>query len=98
MTSHPNRPQASPTVQVENARTIITQWRFAPEAETGWHRHAHDYAVVPLSTGRLRIVGKDGESFAELVAGQTYFRQAGVEHNGINASGGEFTFVEIEYR
>lgn len=29
------RPQAVPTVQVDNAEVIVTEWRFAPGAETG---------------------------------------------------------------
>ena len=33
---------------------------------------------------------------AELTAGEPYFRRAGVEHNVINASGKEFSFIEIE--
>ena len=47
----PDRPQAVPTVQIDNARVIVTEWRFAPGAETGWHRHAHDYVVVPTTGG-----------------------------------------------
>lgn len=31
------RPQAVPTVQVDNAEVIVTEWRFAPGAETGRH-------------------------------------------------------------
>ena len=36
------RPQAVPTTQIDNERVIVTEWRFAPGAETGWHRHGHD--------------------------------------------------------
>ena len=84
--------------QVDNDRTIITQWRFQPGQNTGWHRHAYDYAVVPLTDGILKLHTKDGESQAELKRGETYFRQAGVEHDVINASDHEVAFVEIEYR
>ena len=49
------RPQAVPTVQVDNAEVIVTEWRFAPGAETGRHRHGHDYVVVPLTDGTLRL-------------------------------------------
>ena len=89
---------ATPTRQIDNARTIITEWRFQPGENTGWHRHAYDYAVVPMTNGTLKIINKDGEVSAELKFGQTYFREAGVEHDVINASDHEVVFVEIEYR
>ena len=84
-------------VKIENDRLRITEWRFRPGEETGWHRHEFDYVVVPMSTGRLEIAGSDGSvSAADLKAGEPYFRCAGVEHNVINASGGDFSFIEIE--
>ncbi|MCG8360613.1 MAG: cupin domain-containing protein [Kiloniellales bacterium] len=91
--------KAVPSVQVENERTIVTEWRFAPGAATGYHRHAYDYVVVPQTSGRLKLIGPDGaETFAELTAGQSYFRNAGVEHDVINANDHEFVFVEIEFK
>lgn len=92
------RPKAVPTVQVDNERVIVTEWRFAPGAETGWHRHGHDYVVVPGTSGRLLLETADGDRAAELVAGQAYFRSAGVEHNVVNDSGHEIVFVETEIR
>ncbi len=89
--------QAVATMQVDNNRVRVTKWAFAPGAETGYHRHEYDYVVVPLMTGRLKLIGPDGaESFSDLAAGNSYFREAGVEHNVINASDGDFAFVEIE--
>lgn len=92
------RPAASPTVQVDNDRLRVTEWRFAPGAATGHHRHEFDYVVVPLTTGQLRLVEADGERVAELTAGVSYYRNAGVEHDVINASPGEFVFIEIEVK
>ena len=46
-------PQAVATVQVDNERVRVTEWRFAPGAETGEHVHQMDYVVVPLGDGRL---------------------------------------------
>jgi quercetin dioxygenase-like cupin family protein len=90
---------AESTVQIDNGRVRVTEWRFAPGAATGFHRHAYDYVVVPLTTGRLRLVGPDGAaSVAELQAGRSYARQAGVEHDVINASGHPFAFIEIELK
>lgn len=92
------RPKATPTIQIDNDRFVVTEWRFAPGAETGWHRHEYDYIVVPLTTGKLLLETKDGADSAELEAGCSYFRQAGVEHNVVNASEYEFAFVETELK
>ena len=94
----PQRPQAVGTKQVENDRVIVTEWRFAPGAETGWHRHGHDYVVVPLTTGKLMIDDGKQEHIADLEAGGSYARLVGVEHNVINANDFEFAFVEIEVK
>jgi quercetin dioxygenase-like cupin family protein len=92
------RQKAIPTVQIDNDRVRVTEWRFAPGAATGWHRHAHDYVVVPGTTGRLELEEEGGTRVAELSAGQAYFRQAGVEHDVINANPFPFAFVEIEIK
>jgi quercetin dioxygenase-like cupin family protein len=87
------------TVQIDNARTRVSESRFAPGAATGFHRHEHDYVVVPLTTGRLKLIEADGsQTFAELTAGQAYFRNAGVEHDVVNANDFEFVFIEIELK
>ncbi len=93
-----SRPQAVPTVQISNERVIVTEWRFAPGAETGWHRHAHDYVVVPMTGGELLLETPDGNRTAQLTPGQSYTRNVGVEHNVINPTGHEVVFVEIEMR
>jgi len=92
------RAQAVPTVQVDNERVTVTEWRFAPGAETGHHRHGYDYVVVPMTNGPLRLQTPAGEVTSQLVAGQAYYRPAGVEHNVINAHEGECVFVEIEIK
>ena len=92
------RPAAVATVQVDNERVIVTEWRFASGAETGWHRHGYDYVVVPQTTGQLLLETRDGEVRADLTAGISYYRGEGVEHNVVNANDYEFVFVEIEVR
>ena len=92
-------PQAVPSVQFDNERVRVTEWRFAPGAETGEHVHQMDYVVVPLGDGRLKIVSPAGEeSFADLKLGVSYARKAGVHHNVINANDFEYAFVEIELK
>ena len=95
-TNHEGRPLAVPTTQVENERFIVTEYRFPPGGHTGWHRHAYDYVVVPLTTGSLRIDLGGRETEAQLTAGVSYSRNAGVEHDVINDSESEFVFIEIE--
>src|SRR5712672_2522763 len=41
------RPQAVATIKIEEPHVRVTEFRFAPGAETGWHRHEYDYVVVP---------------------------------------------------
>ena len=90
---------AKGTKLVDNDRVTVWEWRFPkPGDNTGWHRHGHDYVVVPTMNGRLKIVSAAGESFAEMKAGAPYFRAEGVEHDVINASEGEYAFIEIELK
>jgi quercetin dioxygenase-like cupin family protein len=93
-----SRPPATSTVQIDNDRVRVTEWRFPPGTSTGWHRHAYDYVVVPMTTARLRILTGTGEAAGELVTGQAYFRSAGVEHEVVNDNPFEVVFVETELK
>jgi quercetin dioxygenase-like cupin family protein len=90
--------RAVATVRIDNERVRVTEFRFAPGATTGPHRHELAYVVVPLTTGRLAASGPAGETLNDLVAGQPYFRPAGVEHDVRNANAFEFAFIEIELK
>ena len=83
-------------MQIDDSVIRVTRWDFEPEAETGDHRHDFAYVVVPLTTGNLQIDSAAGSLTSPLVVGVSYNRPAGAEHNVINASGGPFSFVEIE--
>jgi quercetin dioxygenase-like cupin family protein len=96
--SQPSAPRAVATTQLDNHAVRVTEWRFAPGAATGHHRHEYAYVVVPMTTGRLSLVTADGASAGELVTGQAYFRPPGAEHDVINANAFEFVFVEIELK
>jgi quercetin dioxygenase-like cupin family protein len=90
---------ARPTVLIDNERVRVTEWRFAPGAATGWHRHEFDYVIMPMTGGTLELIGPGGAvSRAELTAGAPYFRKAGVEHDVINAGERELVFVETELK
>ncbi len=91
--------QAKSTVFIDNERTRVTEWRFAPGASTGWHRHEYDYVVVPLLDGKLGLSSGENESqIAELSAGVPYFRKEGVEHDVTNVNDFEYAFIEVEFK
>jgi hypothetical protein len=92
-----DRDKVVATVKLEAPHVRVIEYRFAPGAETGWHRHGHDYVVVPMQDGKLQMEELDGGSrIAELRRHVPYERRAGVEHNVINANSYEFAFLEIE--
>lgn len=84
--------------QIDTARTRVTRYRLAPGASTGAHRHEYDYVIVPVTSGRLRVVADGKEVFADLASGISYARPAGVEHEVFNAGSGEMVFVEVELK
>ncbi|MGA8007095.1 MAG: cupin domain-containing protein [Burkholderiales bacterium] len=90
--------KATSKVFIDNERTRVAEWRFAPGASTGWHRHEFDYVVVPMLDGRLKLLEAGGERFSDLKKGVPYFRNAGVEHDVVNANDYEYLFVEIEFK
>jgi len=91
-------PKAQVDRQVDTARTRVTRYRLAPGASTGAHRHEYDYVIVPVTSGRLRVVANGQEIFADLASGVSYARPAGVEHEVFNAGAGEMVFVEVELK
>jgi beta-alanine degradation protein BauB len=92
------RAKAVRTAIEDNPRVAITEWRFAPGAETGWHRHPLDYVVVYRTAGFMRVETKDGASPVEIAEGASFFRKAGIEHNVINTGDAEVVFVETEIK
>ena len=57
-----SRPKAVPHVHISEPHVRVTEWRFAPGAETGWHRHEADYVVVPMLDGDLLLEEPGGGS------------------------------------
>ena len=90
---------AVPTQLIDNDRVRVTEWKFEPGAHTGWHRHEMDYVVVPVTNGHLHLKEPDGDRTVELVVGQPYFREEGVEHDVINPSkADDVIFIEVEMK
>jgi quercetin dioxygenase-like cupin family protein len=89
---------AEPLIHIDDDRFKVTEWRFAPGAETGWHRHGHDYVIVPLTDGTLKLDLPGGQQTeARLTQGVPYSRRVGVEHNVTNGSATEpLAFLEVE--
>ncbi len=89
---------AIPTVQIDDKRVRVTEWRFPHKGtQTGWHIHDYDYVVVPLFNGSLRIELPGGEEMiAELRHGIPYSRAIGTEHNVISDNDFECAFIEVE--
>lgn len=89
---------AVPHIMIENERVKVTEWRFAARGDnTGWHRHAFDYVVIPLFDGVLEIDLGEGERVtAQMQNGVPYYRELGVSHDVINGNDFECAFVEVE--
>ncbi|KIN78111.1 cupin domain-containing protein [Sulfitobacter mediterraneus] len=89
---------AVPRIMIENERVKVTEWRFAARGDnTGWHRHAYDYVVIPLFDGVLEIDLGEGERVtAQMQNGVPYYRDLGVSHDVINGNDFECAFVEVE--
>jgi beta-alanine degradation protein BauB len=89
---------AVPTVQRDDDEARITRWDFEPGAATGWHTHAFPYVVVMLTDALMRV--DDGANIAEFQRklGDTYKREAGVQHDVMNGSSTPMAFIEIEIK
>ena len=90
---------AKSEVQVNNEEVRVTEWRLVPGSATGHHTHGMDYVIVPVVAGEMTIVAPNGErSKAQLGAGKSYFRKAGVEHDVLNETSSEIVFLEVELK
>lgn len=86
-----------PRVLLENEEVRVTRWILDGSEETGRHRHSHNYVVVPLADGRMRVTAVDGVvSVHALEKGVPYYREAGAEHTVSSDDEGELDFVELE--
>lgn len=91
--------QATAIQHIDNDRVRVTEWRFEVGDNTGWHRHAFDYVISPVTGSTVEVVDAAGQrSQTEMVAGRSYFREAGVEHDVINLGPGQLIFVETELK
>ena len=93
------RPMCTATLMVDDARVRVQRFDFAPGAETGWHRHGHDYVITAVTDCDMLLEEPGGGSRRVLVpAGTAYRRAEGVEHNVVNAGVAVMRFVEVELK
>lgn len=93
------RPACTATMLIDDHRVRVWRYDFAPGAETGWHRHGHDYVITALTDCHMALeLPEDQTSAAFVAAGTVYRRAEGVEHNVINAGSAEMSFIEIELK
>jgi beta-alanine degradation protein BauB len=93
------RAACTATVLVDDARVRVTRFDFAPGAETGWHRHGHDYVITALTDCHMTLEEPGGGTRQVTVpAGTAYRRTEGVEHNVINGGATPMSFVEVELK
>jgi mannose-6-phosphate isomerase-like protein (cupin superfamily) len=93
------RPQAKREVVLDDANVRVTRWSFAPGAETGWHRHEHDYVVTPVTPCSFLLEEPGGATRrVEIAKGAPYGRGEGVEHNVINGGTEPMAFIEVELK
>ena len=86
------------TVQQDDDVVRITRWDFEPGAVTGWHTHGWPYFVIMLVAGTLRIHDGTKATDIPLAQGQSYMRDAGIQHDVMNGSDHPIAFIEIEVK
>jgi quercetin dioxygenase-like cupin family protein len=86
------------TVQQDDENLRITRWDIPPGAVPGWHAHGWPYLVVMLTDATLSIHNGMTVTDTPLVAGQSYQRPPGIQHDVMNSSPHPAAFVEIEIK
>ena len=87
------------TQLIDDARTRVTRFDFAPGQDTSWHRHEYDYVITTLTDCHMRLDEPGGTSREVTIpAGTAYRREAGVEHNVINSGDAPMSFIEVELK
>ncbi len=89
---------AVPTLQHEDNDVRITRWDFVPGAVTGQHTHGWPYVIVMLTDAVMRVDTGAAVTETRLVAGQSYHRPAGIEHDVMNGGNASMAFLEVEFK
>lgn len=88
------------TVEVveDGERVRIVRYILAPGASTGWHRHEHDYVIVPYDDMRVRVTSASGVVEAAMHRNKPYHRERGAEHDVTSLEPRTVSFLEIEIK
>lgn len=87
------------TQLIDDTRTRVTRFDFDPGQQTGWHIHGMNYVITALTDCHMRLEEPDGVTRDVTVrAGTAYARDAGVQHNVINAGDAPMSFIEVELK
>ena len=93
------RPQATHEILIDDERVRVTRWDFMAGAETGWHRHGHDYVITTITPCSFLLEEPGGGTRrVDMAAGSAYRRNEGVEHNVVNGGSEPMSFVELELK
>ena len=85
--------------EIDNKKVKVSKFTLPPKGSTGFHFHALDYVIIPITNGKLKLINKSNEEkFTTLIAGKPYFRNKGVEHNVINIGNDTIIFIEVEIK
>jgi beta-alanine degradation protein BauB len=89
---------ATPQVVIDNQLVRVTRWRLEENAQIPTHRHEMPYVVVPVVGGTIHFSSASEDASSELVAGEPYFRAAGVEHTVSTDATSSVVFIEVELK
>ena len=90
---------AKSKVLIENDKTIVTEWSFDVGDSTGHHTHEHNYIVVPMLDGELKVIDHNNvEKISKLTKGGVYYREKGIKHNVFNNKSFPYSFIEVELK
>ena len=66
------RPQARATQLIEDDAVRGTRFDFAPGAETGWHRHGHDYVITAVTDCHMLLEEPGGTKRSVTIPGVNF--------------------------
>ena len=91
--------KCSSTLLAEDEKVRVTRFDFNPGQETGWHVHKYDYVITAITDCFMLLQHPDGtQTNSKVSAGNAYRRDAGVNHNVVNISEQQMSFIEIELK
>lgn len=85
-------------VHVDTSEVRVCEWRLAPGSSTRRRRHSCDVVIVPITQGRLRIVGDAGEKTVDVTPGAAVLYSAPMNQEAFNDSDAAVAFIEIQLK